>query len=379
LDGKIHNILTKHHKDYISTFNEFMDSVRKDLKEKIEHMERIEREKRKSESLPLVMTERDFFRQEAIRLNQLCKELSIKIEEMNKRIKIIDNDHFEITNKWKESQIINKQLTYELERNVKLNKELEDNLKNLILNNVVKNNQIKVHSLNFNLHDNTKLSNHVNSTDAHGSSHGYIETNYSNFDKKNLNKFEKKDFQHEDYQSIYNKEKEKYLNIITNLKNKLKKEKIKNNLNIGDLNKTLFEKNALEKIFIDCFEEVKKDIEQRKLKDNLNKKTNFTGFITNYHWKNKETIPVVNNIKFDNFLLTDKKRLIENFLENDEIIKFVRELVFRGNFNKKNDKQKNYNMDRISNLSFSGKSNQKNISSLKILLNSNRPKNPNFL
>jgi len=379
LDGKIHNILTKHHKDYISTFNEFMDSVRKDLKEKIEHMERIEREKRKSESLPLVMTERDFFRQEAIRLNQLCKELSIKIEEMNKRIKIIDNDHFEITNKWKESQIINKQLTYELERNVKLNKELEDNLKNLILNNVVKNNQIKVHSLNFNLHDNTKLSNHVNSTDAHGSSHGYIETNYSNFDKKNLNKFEKKDFQHEDYQSIYNKEKEKYLSIITNLKNKLKKEKIKNNLNIGDLNKTLFEKNALEKIFIDCFEEVKKDIEQRKLKDNLNKKTNFTGFITNYHWKNKETIPVVNNIKFDNFLLTDKKRLIENFLENDEIIKFVRELVFRGNFNKKNDKQKNYNMDRISNLSFSGKSNQKNISSLKILLNSNRPKNPNFL
>jgi len=379
LDGKIHNILTKHHKDYISTFNEFMDSVRKDLKEKIEHMERIEREKRKSESLPLVMTERDFFRQEAIRLNQLCKELSIKIEEMNKRIKIIDNDHFEITNKWKKSQIINKQLTYELERNVKLNKELEDNLKNLILNNVVKNNQIKVHSLNFNLHDNTKLSNHVNSTDAHGSSHGYIETNYSNFDKKNLNKFEKKDFQHEDYQSIYNKEKEKYLSIITNLKNKLKKEKIKNNLNIGDLNKTLFEKNALEKIFIDCFEEVKKDIEQRKLKDNLNKKTNFTGFITNYHWKNKETIPVVNNIKFDNFLLTDKKRLIENFLENDEIIKFVRELVFRGNFNKKNDKQKNYNMDRISNLSFSGKSNQKNISSLKILLNSNRPKNPNFL
>ena len=54
-----------------------MDTVRKDIKEKIERMEQIEKEKRKNENIHLVMAERDFFRQEAIRLNQLCKGINI--------------------------------------------------------------------------------------------------------------------------------------------------------------------------------------------------------------------------------------------------------------------------------------------------------------
>jgi hypothetical protein len=73
LDEKIKSILTKHHHDYLKVFNEFMDTVRKDIKEKIERMEQVEKEKRKNENIHLVMAERDFFRQEAIRLNQLCK------------------------------------------------------------------------------------------------------------------------------------------------------------------------------------------------------------------------------------------------------------------------------------------------------------------
>jgi hypothetical protein len=54
-------------------FNEFMNTVRKDIKEKIERMEKLEREKRKNENIHLITAERDFFRQEAMRLNQLCK------------------------------------------------------------------------------------------------------------------------------------------------------------------------------------------------------------------------------------------------------------------------------------------------------------------
>jgi hypothetical protein len=50
-----------------------MDTVRKDLKEKIEKMEKVEKEKRKNENIHLIIAERDFFRQEAIRLNQICK------------------------------------------------------------------------------------------------------------------------------------------------------------------------------------------------------------------------------------------------------------------------------------------------------------------
>ena len=68
-----------------------MDTVRKDLNEKIQRMEKIEKDKRKNENILLVITERDFFRQEAIRLNQLCKELSLKLEEMNKEMKYKGN------------------------------------------------------------------------------------------------------------------------------------------------------------------------------------------------------------------------------------------------------------------------------------------------
>ena len=47
LDQTIQKILDKHHRDYVSTFSNFMDSVRLDLKMKVEQMEKVEEEKRK--------------------------------------------------------------------------------------------------------------------------------------------------------------------------------------------------------------------------------------------------------------------------------------------------------------------------------------------
>ena len=43
----IQDIVDKNHKDFISTFANFMDSVRKDLKLKLEQMEKIEEKKEK--------------------------------------------------------------------------------------------------------------------------------------------------------------------------------------------------------------------------------------------------------------------------------------------------------------------------------------------
>ena len=41
-------ILTRHHRDYIVTFNEFIDTVKKDLREKIDELENIDKEKKKN-------------------------------------------------------------------------------------------------------------------------------------------------------------------------------------------------------------------------------------------------------------------------------------------------------------------------------------------
>jgi hypothetical protein len=87
-----------------------MDTVRKDLKQKIEQMERVEKEKRKNNDIKIVTSERDFFRQEAIRLNQLCKELNSKNEDMMRELKFQTNELMSISKKWKDSENTNKQL-----------------------------------------------------------------------------------------------------------------------------------------------------------------------------------------------------------------------------------------------------------------------------
>ena len=66
-------ILEKQHKDYINTFVSFMDSIRKELTSKLEEMEKYSEEKKKANDIRVIKCERDFFRQEAVRLNGICK------------------------------------------------------------------------------------------------------------------------------------------------------------------------------------------------------------------------------------------------------------------------------------------------------------------
>ena len=66
-------ILEKQHKDYINTFVSFMDSIRKELTQKLEEMEKLAEEKKKANDIRIIKCERDFFRLEAVRLNGICK------------------------------------------------------------------------------------------------------------------------------------------------------------------------------------------------------------------------------------------------------------------------------------------------------------------
>ena len=83
----IQDIVDKNHKDFISTFANFMDSVRKDLKLKLEQMEKIEEEKRKINDIRSIKCERDYFRLEAIRLSRMTNSLKKRIEEMVLKMK----------------------------------------------------------------------------------------------------------------------------------------------------------------------------------------------------------------------------------------------------------------------------------------------------
>ena len=228
----IQEIVDKNHKDFISTFANFMDSVRKDLKLKLEQMEKIEEEKRKINDIRSIKCERDYFRLEAIRLSRLTNSLKKKIEEMNLQIKLLNENEENLQIKLKDSEGVNKQLLLELEKNIKSQKEVEREL------NVIK-------DLN-NINNTKDNSNNINSKNDHD------ETNSTQaFENERRN------------QEIF------LLNEqMRRLRYELKKEKERSHMALGELNKIYLERNKLENIFIDCVEETRKIIFNRKLKEN---------------------------------------------------------------------------------------------------------------
>lgn len=268
----IQDILDKHHKDYISTFASFMDTVRKDLKLKLEQMEKIEEEKRKINDVKIIKCERDYFRLESVRMNKLCKTLSSKIDDMALRMKILSDEVNNLTIKWKDSETTNKQLFLELESSMQAQKEIEKEM--LGLKEIIQNSSSKPTDI---------ISSENRKTDI-------------------------------------DEDKEKYLYLIDKLKMELKKEKLRNHKSLSELNKILLEKNRLQNIFIDCVEETRKNIFNRRLKENLNYK--------NGKMKTAPNLGIEINTQYDSFLPSDKKAILENFVFNDEVSNIIREAIF---------------------------------------------------
>ena len=268
----IQDILDKHHKDYISTFASFMDTVRKDLKLKLEQMEKIEEEKRKINDVKIIKCERDYFRLESVRMNKLCKTLSSKIDDMALRMKILSDEVNNLTIKWKDSETTNKQLFLELESSMQAQKEIEKEM--LGLKEIIQNSSSKPTDI---------ISSENRKTDI-------------------------------------DEDKEKYLYLIDKLKMELKKEKLRNHKSLSELNKILLEKNKLQNIFIDCVEETRKNIFNRRLKENLNYK--------NGKMKTAPNLNIEINTQYDSFLPSDKKAILENFVFNDEVSNIIREAIF---------------------------------------------------
>ena len=280
----IQEIVDKNHKDFISTFANFMDSVRKDLKLKLEQMEKIEEEKRKINDIRSIKCERDYFRLEAIRLSRMTNNLKKKIEDMALKMKLLNENVDNLQLKLKDSEGVNKQLLIELEKNIQSQKEIERELN--IMRDVYNNKEIKGN----NIPEGEKME--TNSTQA-----------YEN-ERKNQEI------------SLLNDQ-------MRRLRYELKKEKERSHMALGELNKIYLERNKLENIFIDCVEETRKIIFNRKLKEN------------NGGYKIKQRIGAGKydykmnlKTKYESFLPSDKQSILENFVFNDEVSNIIRDAIF---------------------------------------------------
>jgi len=290
LSNIIDSIILRHHKDYISSFTNFMNIVRKDLQIKLEQMEKMEEERRKINNVNIIKCERDYFRMESIRMHKLCIQLKEQLNDVTIKMDILKDEIVLIKNKWKDSQNEKRQIVFDIEKNNLITKELENSI-----------NQLKE-----------------------------ILTQ-----EQNKIEIEKKDKNEEKFQLFH---------LLDKYKKDLQKEKIKNNKVIDELVKIKQERNKLENIFIDCVEETRKNIFNRRLKKTSYEKINKNrSFISNDN--NRRNI----NINYSNFLTTDKKKIIENFILNDDVSNFIREVMFikKNNTNGLNNKNINDNIKII--------------------------------
>ena len=321
LDLAINEIVKKQHNDYLNTFSSFMDSIRKDLTQKLEEMEKQAEEKKKANDIRLIKCERDFFRLEAVRLNGICKSFKEKIDELSFRNKLMNDELNTLKTKWKESENINKQLLFELESNIQNHKEMEEelNMTKSILNKNNKN--IKINANNSNL------------------------TGSKNFEKQEGNKSNKS----MNYTETEKKEaegdmdkKDKEINQlnekIRRYKSEIKINKDKAHKALAELNKVYLEKNKLETIFNDCVNQTKKIIYNRKLKENKSYKIKNKTGLGKYDYKINFTT------KYEDFLPGDKQSTLENFLFNEEVYNFVKDAIFK---HPPNTKKKNENSKKV--------------------------------
>lgn len=271
-------------------FKEFLDTtVRQEFKQKIEEIEKAEKEKRRLNDIRIIKSERDFFRQEAIRLNNLCKELGSKIDELTRELKFQTSELMNFTKKWKDCENTNKQLIFELERNIQFSKELDDRYHSILKER------------NLMVEDNVCI-------------------NCKN-EEKTKNDF---DFNHLiETENLENYNQEKLIKIIEKLKNDLKKEKFRNHKILKEFNKLTLNADKLQKIFESSVEEIRKDIHNRKLKELV-------------QTKSQATLQELKDVKLDHFHNVDKKKLLENFLLNDEVVEFIKEHLNNKKYEEKN-------------------------------------------
>ena len=322
LDVAINEIVKKQHNDYLNTFSTFMDSIRKELTQKLEEMEKAAEEKKKANDIRLIKCERDFFRLEAVRLNGICKSFKEKIDELSFRNKLLSDELNTLKIKWKESENINKQLLFELESNIQNHKEMEEELNMTKSMLTKKNNNIKINvnnsdlgeSKNFN-YENQEGSKINNFVDTEGKDQEGGEGNISQKKYKEINQLNEK---------------------IRRYKSEVKINKDKANKALAELNKIYLEKNKLEIIFKDCVNTTKKLIYNRKLKENKGYKIKNKTGLGKYDYKINLTT------KYEDFLPGDKQSTLENFLFNQDVYNLVKDAIFKHppGSNKKNENAK---------------------------------------
>lgn len=305
LEQIISDLLDRQKDDYLIAFSQYMDSIRKNLMTQLEEMEKAFEEKRKTNDIRVIRCERDFFKSEAIRLNNLSKKLKDELEEVNFKYKLLKLELSNVKIKYKETENINKKLLSDIENKIKdndkskslINKKL--NLKNFSL--ICHNTENNINNNDSNIYKNTKNISTIN-----------VDNSFEKEKEKNLSNISLS----QDITCLNN--------LLKRSKNEVKKEKEKANKAIAELSKIYLQKNKLENIFQNCVEETKKIIFNRKIMENKFYKIKNSTTL----FKNENEHRINFKAKFEDFLPSDKQKTLEKFIFDDEVYNILKDIIF---------------------------------------------------
>ena len=92
MDQKVGNVLRKHEADFLNVYRGHMFNVQKEMRLLKEKASEEENKRRRDEELVKMEQERDWFRNEAVRLDKICKEYKKSVEKWKNKADALEED-----------------------------------------------------------------------------------------------------------------------------------------------------------------------------------------------------------------------------------------------------------------------------------------------
>ncbi|CAD8171549.1 unnamed protein product [Paramecium pentaurelia] len=335
LQGKIDKIIKSQEDDFMIAYREQMTDVQKELKNMKRKIDEEALRQKADEKKRILEEERDYFKEEALRLDKLCQEQLRTIEEIKFKLKITLEEKQYYEGFVIDSKKENKALKYEL---LYLYKQKSEEQKvgtriGQIGDVGERNNMKKILEIRPDIRPMTQDGTYANSTKdeiGEGSKRGFssvkktLKTQLSSkfqdqgsslhdLYKRELSS-QQQSRQNQDMQQIEEISKS---NVIQDLKQQLQKEKQLTQQLKVELSQQNCQRGELEQILLECVAETKKEVHSRQC---LQKQ------VLNHRYL--DLIHQEGGINFSQFTHTDKISLLRKYIGSEEFLDQLYQITF---------------------------------------------------
>ena len=281
MNDHIDTVLVKHEQDFLNAFKCQMFSLNSQIRELKKKNEDNEVKLKRDEQINKLQKSLEFFQDEAVKLGESSQYFKKEADKWKAKAESLEDDRKFLENQLKATKRKIKLLQVEAEPM----RDSEESMKSSIF----KTNDI----ITFKFVPNTRTGELL--LDLMYKHHFHIEDFLTEAEK------------------TFNEIENKFNESVKHLKNCLEAEKKKNKMIAAQQNSILNVKSEMENLFLECVDEVKKDVWKRKVDS-----------ITNQKFKRSNMTAKENNY----FPATDKRRILELLVSKEKVLMMLYEKIF---------------------------------------------------